>query len=165
MQRNVKIYKINSVWPWISLVERCWHKSIEYNMVKSRHYHPIEILLENNIISVRWWSSDLRIPKIGWQTCPRTVILVWAFAVSGDREVNHLGNGYNRDTGVQNDAECTVKLRFYKTRLITDFRISSVVSGHFNPVSKLYLRYLLWGHIDFWCFEANFVGSWHFVFW
>ena len=105
-------------------------------MVKSRHYHPIEILLDDNIISVRWWSSDLRIPKIGWQTCSRTVILVWAFAVSGDREVNHLGNSDNRDTGVQNDAECTVKLLFYHLLFyhLLFYPSLTLESRSFNPV-------------------------------
>ena len=62
MQRNVKIYKstaYNREFHWPSAVDVL---SIAVNMVKSRHNHPIEIPLEGNIISVRWWSSDLRIP-------------------------------------------------------------------------------------------------------
>ena len=29
----------------------------------------------------------------------------WAFAVSGDTDINELGNSYDADTGVQNDTE------------------------------------------------------------
>ena len=70
-----------------------------------------------------------------------------AFAVTSDGNVDELGDSDDWNLGVQDDAE------------------NIIIICSIEKMTKLYKNgdYLLWGHVDFWSFEANFLC--HFEFW
>ena len=170
-------------------------------MVKSRHNHPIEILC--NIISVRWWSSDLRDPI--WVMESHLSLGICSFRWQRSRPSWQRWRQRH-----ERPKRCWKKNRYYflvaqkmvefDSTAILDIFFQVMVESKFwcnhglkwstssgssslcfpmwnsdqmtigktHPtlicIVKFWPVYLLWGHVNFWCFEANFVGSWHFVF-